>query len=117
MSLPFYLTFIRIVMSPVFMILYLCGDSWGISPLALPILLLIVVAICEISDFLDGFLARRYDTVTDMGKVLDPMADSIFRLSVFLSFTQGVVQLPLLLFLMFFLREATINFLRTLCAL
>ncbi len=115
MSLPFYLTFIRIVMSPIFMVLYLYGDAWGLS--ALPVILLGVVAICEVSDFLDGFVARRYDTVTDMGKVLDPMADSIFRLSVFLSFTQGIVQLPLMLFLVFFLREATINFLRTLCAL
>lgn len=117
MSLPFYLTFIRVVMSPIFLGLYLYGNSWGISAIALPWVLLFVVGICELSDFFDGFLARRHNKVTDLGKVLDPMADSIFRLTVFLSFTQGIVQLPLLIVLIFFLRESIITSLRTLCAL
>ena len=117
MSLPFYLTFIRVVMSPVFLVLYLYGTSWGISSLALPYVLLGVVAICELSDIFDGFLARKHNKVTDLGKVLDPMADSIFRLTVFLSFTQGVIQLPLLIVLIFFLRESIVTSLRTICAL
>lgn len=117
MSLPFYLTFIRVVMSPLFMVLYLFGADWGISPVGVCIILLAILAICELSDFFDGFLARRHNKVTDLGKVLDPMADSLFRLSVFLSFTQGVVQLPLLIVLVFLLRESIITSLRTLCAL
>jgi CDP-diacylglycerol---glycerol-3-phosphate 3-phosphatidyltransferase len=117
MNLPFYLTFMRIVMSPVFMALYLYGEAWGVSGPAMPYLLLAVMVICELSDILDGFLARRHNKVTELGKVLDPMADSIFRLTVFFSFTQGVVHLPLLLVLVFFLRDAIVNSLRTLCAL
>ena len=117
MSLPFYLTFIRVVMSPIFMVLYLYGTTWGIPALGLPYVLLAVLAICELSDFFDGFLARKHNKVTDLGKVLDPMADSIFRLTVFLSFTQGVVQLPLLIVLIFLLRESIVTSLRTLCAL
>lgn len=117
MSLPFFLTFVRVVMSPVFLVLYLYGTRWGISSLALPYVLLGVVAICELSDIFDGFLARKHNKVTDLGKVLDPMADSMFRLSVFLSFTQGVIQLPLLIVLIFFLRESLVTSLRTLCAL
>ena len=117
MSLPFYLTFIRVVMSPIFMVLYLYGESWGISPIGLPYVLLGIVAVCELSDFFDGFLARKHNKVTDLGKVLDPMADSIFRLTVFLTFTQGVVQLPLLIVLIFLLRESIVTSLRTLCAL
>ncbi len=117
MSLPFYLTFIRVVMSPVFMVLYLYGTNWGISAVGLPYVLLGIVAICELSDFFDGFLARRHNKVTELGKVLDPMADSIFRLTVFLSFTQGVVQLPLLIVLILLLRESIVTSLRTLCAL
>jgi CDP-diacylglycerol---glycerol-3-phosphate 3-phosphatidyltransferase len=117
MSLPFYLTFIRVVMSPIFMVLYLYGTSWGISSLGLPYVLLGIVAICELSDFFDGFLARKHNKVTDLGKVLDPMADSLFRLTVFLTFTQGVVQLPLLVVLILLLRESIVTSLRTLCAL
>jgi CDP-diacylglycerol--glycerol-3-phosphate 3-phosphatidyltransferase len=114
MNLPFYLTLMRIFMSPVFMALYLYGTRWGS---ALPYLLFAIMALCEVSDILDGFLARRHNKVTELGKVLDPMADSIFRLTVFFSFTQGVVSLPLLLVLVFFLRDAIVNTVRTLCAL
>lgn len=117
MNLPFYLTFIRVVMSPVFLLLYLYGSAWGISAVALPFVLLVVAALCEVTDFFDGFLARRHNKVTDLGKVLDPMADSIFRVSVFLSFTQGIIQIPLIIVLIIFLRESIVTSLRTLCAL
>ncbi len=117
MSLPVYLTFIRVVMSPVFLILYLYAEAWGLSFEALPYALLAVLAVCELSDIFDGFLARRHNKVTDLGKVLDPMADSLFRLTVFLSFTQGVVQAPLILVLILFLRDSIVNSLRTLCAI
>ena len=54
---------------------------------------------------------------SDLGKILDPMADSIMRVCVFLTFTQGVVQLPILLIFVFVYRDAVIGTLRTLCAL
>lgn len=117
MNLPFYLTFIRVVMSPVFLVLYLYGASWGIPAGGVPYVLLGIMMICELSDVFDGFLARRHNKVTALGKVLDPMADSLFRLTVFLSFTQGVVQIPLVMVLVFFLRDSIVNSLRTLCAL
>ena len=41
--------------------------------------------ICEISDWLDGYLARRMGWVSSSGKVLDPMADSLYRISVFVA--------------------------------
>lgn len=117
MSVPFYLTVVRIVLSPVFLIFYLYHDSMGISGTAIPYILLILISVCELTDFFDGFFARRHNKVTDLGKVLDPMADSIFRLSVFFTFTQGVVQLPMLLVLVLFFRDSIIGTLRTLCAL
>lgn len=40
---------------------------------------------CEVSDWLDGFLARRMNWVSSSGKVLDPMADSLYRISVFVA--------------------------------
>lgn len=117
LGLPLVLTLIRIVLSPLFLIFYLYYESMGIPFEILPFVLLFILSICEVSDFLDGFLARKRNKVTDLGKILDPMADSIFRLSVFFTFTQGVVQLPLLLVFVFFFRESVISSLRTLCAL
>jgi CDP-diacylglycerol--glycerol-3-phosphate 3-phosphatidyltransferase len=40
----------------------------------------------EISDFLDGIVARRKNEVSDFGKLIDPMADAIFHLTLFLIF-------------------------------
>jgi CDP-diacylglycerol--glycerol-3-phosphate 3-phosphatidyltransferase len=104
-------------MSPLFPIVYLCRDQLGVSLVALPYLMLALLIISEFSDLFDGFFARRRNQVTDLGKVLDPMADSITRISLFLTFTQGFVQLPLLLVLVFLYRDFFISTLRTLCAL
>jgi CDP-diacylglycerol--glycerol-3-phosphate 3-phosphatidyltransferase len=112
-----YLTLLRIFISPVFPLLYLQHDWFGISVKALPYILLFLLIICEFSDYLDGMLARRRNEVTDLGKVLDPMADSVTHISLFLTFTQGMVALPLLLVLVFLYRDLFISTLRTLCAM
>ena len=117
MRLPLALTFFRIVMAPVFVALYLYADQFHIPGSALPYILLALVAICELTDIFDGFFARKRNQVTSIGKVLDPMADSFFRLSVFFAFTQGDLQLPLMIVLVFFWRDSLVNTLRSLCAL
>jgi CDP-diacylglycerol--glycerol-3-phosphate 3-phosphatidyltransferase len=83
----------------------------------LPYILLSLAGISELSDVFDGALARKMNKVTELGKLLDPMADSIFRLSVLLAFTKGIIQLPLLLVCIFFYRDTIISTLRTVCAL
>ncbi|MEK7340088.1 MAG: CDP-alcohol phosphatidyltransferase family protein [Candidatus Rhabdochlamydia sp.] len=117
MSIALILTLLRILLGPIFVILYLYHDQWGFTLLSLPYVLLCLTVLSEVSDVFDGLLARRYNKVTDLGKLLDPMADSIFRLSVFLAFTQGVIQLPLLLVCIFFYRDIVISTLRALCGL
>lgn len=117
MNLPHYLTLLRILLSPVFPVLYLGREWLGIPLLWLPYIMLFLLIICECSDVLDGMLARKRNAVTDLGKVLDPMADSIIHISLFLTFTQGFVQLPLLLVLIFLYRDFFVSTLRTLCAL
>ncbi|MDE3045177.1 MAG: CDP-alcohol phosphatidyltransferase family protein [Verrucomicrobiota bacterium] len=112
-----FFTILRIFISPLFPILYLGYDWLGIPLVSLPYLMLSLLIISEFSDVFDGFLARRRNQVTDLGKVLDPMADSITRISLFLTFTQGVVKLPLLVVLVFLYRDFFISTLRTLCAL
>jgi len=42
--------------------------------------------LASFTDFLDGFIARRYNKVSDLGKLLDPIADKILILGVFLAF-------------------------------
>src|SRR5690606_23147174 len=110
-------TLLRILISPAFPILYLGYEWFGIPLQALPYILLFLLCVCESSDLIDGIVARRRNQVSDLGKVLDPMADSITRISLFLTFTQGFLALPLLIVLIFLYREFFISTLRTLCAL
>ncbi|HEX6513034.1 MAG TPA: CDP-diacylglycerol--glycerol-3-phosphate 3-phosphatidyltransferase [Chloroflexota bacterium] len=73
----------------------------GVSPLLLLFLVpstaaraavLVLFILGEISDFLDGIAARRKNQVSDFGKLIDPMADAIFHLTLFLIFlTLGLV--------------------------
>ena len=117
MSIAHYITFTRIIISPIFLLTYLEHDALGISDQWLPYVLLILMGISELSDACDGFFARLYNQVTDLGKIFDPMADSIARISVFLTFTQDPVHLPMLLIFVFIYRDSVISTLRTICAL
>lgn len=114
---PLVLTLSRVALCPIFLIIYLFYEEMNIPLVALPYILLVFVTIMELSDIFDGFIARKKGLVTNLGKILDPMADSIVRLSIFLTFTKGLIQLPVLLCLVFVFREIIISTLRTLCAL
>ncbi|QVL58181.1 MAG: CDP-diacylglycerol--glycerol-3-phosphate 3-phosphatidyltransferase [Simkaniaceae bacterium] len=116
LKLPLILTISRIFISPIFLIFYLKYQQLGISLNALPFILIFLLLISELSDFFDGFLARKFNLVTELGKILDPMADSITRLTILLTFTQGFIRLPLLLVFVFVYRDAMISTLRTVCA-
>lgn len=83
----------------------------------LPYVLLLLLGVSELSDAFDGYFARKYNQVTDLGKILDPMADSIYRTSVFLTFTLPPVQLPMMVIFIFLYRDSVISTLRTICAL
>jgi CDP-diacylglycerol--glycerol-3-phosphate 3-phosphatidyltransferase len=71
LNLPNALTFLRLLSVPVVVVcLYLPGRLGSF-------LGALLVGAAFATDFLDGFLARRYQTVTVLGKLLDPVADKI----------------------------------------
>ena len=117
MNIANYITCCRIFIGPLFLLIYLEHKYFGISFIQLPYFLLGLLSVLELSDVMDGYLARKFNTVTDLGKILDPMADSISRISVFLTFTIGFVKLPMFLVLVFIYRDAFVGVLRTICAL
>ena len=83
MNLPTKITFTRIVGSPLFIVFFYLG--WRINRWFLLVALVLAV-VFEITDLIDGLLARRWGQVTDLGKILDPFADCISRFSIFLCF-------------------------------
>ncbi len=117
MSYAHALTVSRIFLSPLLPLLYLNYSSLGLSLGQMALILLALLLICEGSDILDGRIARKRNEVTDLGKLLDPMADTLLHLPLFLGFTHGIVQLPLWLVLIFVYREFLISVLRSFCAL
>lgn len=98
------------------MLLYLKGPWIGVTSRVLPYVLLFILTVSELTDAIDGYIARRFSQVTDLGKLLDPMADSIYRISLYLTFTQPPVNFPLLLVFIFLARDSVISTLRTVCA-
>lgn len=117
MTIANFFTLVRIVISPIFLLVYIQHDFLGITNQMLPFVLMLLLIVSELSDAFDGFFARRYNQVTDFGKVLDPMADSISRISIFLTFTLSPIYLPVPLIFVFLYRDSIVSTLRTICAL
>lgn len=117
MNVAHYFTFFRILVCPFFALFYLKPEWFGLGHKVLPYALIAILVIAEFTDLFDGFLARKKNQVTDLGKVIDPMADSMTHLTIFFSFTQGIVGLPILVVLIFLYRDFVISTLRILCAL
>ncbi len=67
-TIPNLLTFLRIIMVPVFGVLFYHGHL---------IAALIVLIASGLTDFLDGKIARHFNQVSELGKMLDPVADKL----------------------------------------
>lgn len=80
MVLPNQLTTLRIILTPVFLYLFLTGD-----PVLIRISFLVFI-VAAITDWYDGWLARKFNYITNWGKFMDPLADKILTSAAFLGF-------------------------------
>lgn len=103
----------RILLSPVFFFLYTMSVKNGVASGPALIALWLLFAVMEVSDFVDGQVARRTGTVTDIGKIFDPFADSVARLTYFLSFMVAGL-LPPWVFLLVMYRDVGVSYIRLL---
>ena len=69
------LTFSRIVLAAIIFLLLMSSDGY--------LLALILFYIAALTDWLDGYLARKYNAVSQLGEILDPIADKILIVFVF----------------------------------
>lgn len=111
MTLPNILSSLRLILSPIFFIAYFAPVWFGLPiEVAIGILWFLGIVI-EVSDALDGHLARKLDQVSDTGKLLDPYSDVISRCTYFLCFSFSGI-MPIWIFLIIFYRELSIAFVR-----
>ncbi len=71
MNLPNKLSLFRIILIPFFVLFYFLSHEWAVF------VALFIFVLAAFTDFLDGYIARKYNLVTDLGKLLDPIADKV----------------------------------------
>lgn len=102
-TIPNIISFIRIILIPVFGVLFYKGELlWA----------LLVLAVSGFTDLIDGKIARRFNQVSELGKMLDPIADKLTQATIaivyFLSFRKAeneTLRLFAWVFLLFIVKE------------
>ncbi len=103
----------RIILAPLFFILFFLPGQTGYGMQVSVFILIPVFLFMEYTDYLDGFFARKNDEVSDFGKLFDPFADVLANMTVLLVFVLSGY-LPAILFLIILYREMGIMFIRML---
>ena len=109
LNLPNLLTLFRILLVPLLVVILLTEVN-GKEPIALAVFL-----VASLTDFLDGFLARRRREITRLGKLLDPAADKILTSAAFISLV-GLDRAPAWIVVVIVAREFAVSTLRSIAA-
>ena len=120
MNIANRLTIARIVMIPLFLLI-MCfpKDVLGIvnvfhSNLSVSwVLAMLIFTIASITDFLDGYLARKYHLITNFGKFADPLADKLLVMTAFITLV-GASVIPMWIVAVIVCRELAVTGLRLL---
>ena len=105
MNLPNKLSILRVLCIPIIVVLMYFPFSW-----CRWVSLAIFIIAC-LTDFLDGYLARKHQWITDFGKFIDPLADKMLVLSVFIMLTDQKL-LPAWFVILVLARELSVDGLR-----
>lgn len=92
MNLPNKLTITRIALIPLIMFFYMASFiPYGYGK----IVALVLFVLASVTDFLDGYIARKYNIVTDFGKFADSVADKMLTFSaLFMFMVDGTIPAP-----------------------
>ncbi len=118
MNLPNKLSMMRMALVPLLVVIYLFPytditmfEVQGIS-ISLPSLLCFVIfVVASITDFLDGYIARKYKMITSFGKFIDPIADKLLVNTCFLLLAFAN-EIPFILVLIMICRDSIVDAIR-----
>lgn len=96
-TIPNWLSFIRIALIPVFAVLFVQGHQ----------LVAVIVMICAaLTDLFDGKIARKFNQVSNLGKILDPIADKLSQMAIVIVLLYTYWEKPIkYLFFFFIVKE------------
>jgi len=106
-TLPNALSLLRLALAPVVVWLVLTGSVAALG------LALVLMVIAELTDFFDGYLARALRQESEIGRLIDPVCDVIYHVSVFLAFVKQGWMAPWMLFVIY-ARDLGVPYVRTL---
>jgi CDP-diacylglycerol--glycerol-3-phosphate 3-phosphatidyltransferase len=111
------ITVSRIVLTPVFILVFIYDNDmlYQNNHIIFKSLAFLMVVLFMVTDYLDGYLARKMNQVSTLGKLLDPFSDKIANMTIFLCFmTSNYAHIYMVAAIYF--REASVETLRTLAA-
>lgn len=107
-TIPNWLSYIRIALIPVFAVLFYKGYvGWA----------MLVLGLSGLSDFFDGKIARKFNQVSDLGKIIDPVADKLTQITIAIMFyiefrtsSEEIIKTFSWVFLIFVIKEFVMVF-------
>lgn len=96
-TIPNWLSFIRIALIPVFAVLFIKGHE---------LVAVIVMIVAALTDLFDGKIARKFNQVSNLGKILDPIADKLSQMAIVIVLLYSYWDNPIrYLFFFFIIKE------------
>lgn len=90
-SVPNILTFARLGLSAVFLVMILCSPYVDSGPLLLDVAFIIFI-VAGLTDVVDGHVARRYNATSKFGRIIDPLVDKVLVCGTFVCF--AIIRVP-----------------------
>jgi len=106
MNLPNKLTLLRVIMIPAFIIVLMTGYYYASA---------VIFVLASATDALDGHIARKYNLITNFGKIMDPLADKLLVVSALICLVE-LGDIPGWMVIVILAREFTITGLRSVSA-
>ena len=109
-ALPIQLTWVRIWAIPLFLLVHYCSNDW-LSFNSKDIILSAIFTIAGVTDYFDGYLARKWKQESNFGAFLDPVADKALVITCLIILID-LKRINILIAIIIILREMTISALR-----
>lgn len=122
MNIPNRITVSRICLIPIFVLIMVLDFGWGDMTLlgaTMPVEHFVgamIFIVASLTDWIDGYYARKHDLVTNMGKFLDPLADKLLVSAAFILLIEISDKVPAWIIIIIISREFAVTGLRLICA-